>query len=223
MTGSNKPYHHGDLRRALLDASIEVLTESGAQALTLREVARRAGVSHAAPYRHFADKDELLAGVAEEGFVALRERMIAAASAASTSIEALEQSGVAYVRLALEHPAHCSVMFGRVATELKRKRQAADNARLEASVDAGHAALAGLVQLIEAAQRDGYIRRGDPKEFAHIAWSTVHGIALLAIAKMFEDDRQTPWDQTATLAFTERAVKTLSRGFAPDATGEDDQ
>ena len=216
MTADDKPYHHGDLRRALLDASLELLAESGPQALTLREVARRAGVSHAAPYRHFADKDELVAAVAEEGFATLRERMLAAAAVARTSIEALERSGVAYVRLALEHPAHCAVMFGRVASDLKQRRVETGSARLGASLDAGHAAYDGLVQLVVAAQRDGFIRAGDPEEYAHIAWATVHGIATLAMARMFEDDDERPWPDELVLAFTERAVANLSRGFAPD-------
>lgn len=214
---ADKPYHHGDLRRALLDASVELLAEGGPPALTLREVARRAGVSHTAPYRHFADKDELIAAVAEEGFVTLRERMMAAAHAAKTSIEALERSGVAYVRLALERPAHCSVMFSRVAAELREKRIATGSERLGASVDAGHAAYDGLVQLIVAAQRDGYIRAGDPQDYAYIAWATVHGIATLAIARMCEHDDDRPWTDEETLAFAQRAVENLSRGFAREA------
>lgn len=215
MTDSpDKPYHHGDLRRALLDASLAVLAESGPQALTLREVARRAGVSHAAPYRHFADKDELLAAVAEEGFVTLQQRMIEAATSARSSIEALERSGVAYVRLALEHPAHCAVMFSRAAHDLRR---AADkSAQVAASRDAGHAAFDGLVRLIVAAQRDGYIRDGDPEHFANIAWATVHGIATLALTGMFEGHDEVPWTTAETLAFARQAVENLSRGFAPD-------
>jgi len=214
-----KPYHHGDLRRALLDASIELLERDGPQALTLREVARRAGVSHAAPYRHFADKDELLAGIAEEGFVTLRRRMMEAADGAGSSIEALEQSGIAYVRLALEHPGHCSVMFGRVASDLKQRQIEADSAALDASVDAGHAAFEGLVQLIERCQADRHIKDGDPRDYANMAWAQVHGIATLAMAQMLEDEQRNSFGAEQTLAFVERAVKNLTRGFAAEDRG----
>lgn len=208
-----KPYHHGDLRRALLDASIAILEKSGPEALTLRAAARKAGVSHTAPYRHFADKNDLLAAIAEEGFLALQKAMHAAAAKGRNAIDALERSGVAYVALALEHPAHCSVMFARDAADLRRS--AAASAQVIASHTAGHAAFAGLVQLIEQAQRDGYIRKGDPNEFAYVAWSTVHGIATLAMTRMLDGEDERPWDVATTLAFTKRALETLSRGFAP--------
>ena len=210
----DKPYHHGDLRRALLDASLSILEQEGPQALALREVARRAGVSHTAPYRHFADKDELLAAVAEEGFVTLQQRMGAAASSATSSIQALERAGVAYVRLALEHPGHCAVMFSRAANDLHKAADASP--QVQTAHNAGLAAFDGLVRLIVAAQVDGYIRAGDPEELANIAWSTVHGIAALALTQMFECDDGTPWTHEQTLALTQRAVENLSRGFAPD-------
>jgi AcrR family transcriptional regulator len=107
-------YHHGDLRRALLDAALEVLSAEGAAALTLREVARRAGVTHAAPYRHFTDKQALLATVAEEGFRMLAAEMTrGAAPHASDPRRALEAIGAAYVRFATSQRAHFQVMFGK--------------------------------------------------------------------------------------------------------------
>jgi len=111
--GKRGRYHHGDLRRALLDAALAVLTEADSRALTLREVARRAGVTHAAPYRHFTDKEALLAAVAEEGFHTLSEAMREAMGRAGDDpVERLEALGVGYVRFALAHPAHFEVMFG---------------------------------------------------------------------------------------------------------------
>ena len=68
MTAAKEKYHHGDLRAALLEAALAVISEIGPQGLSIREVARRAGVSHAAPYRHFADRDELILAVVEQGF-----------------------------------------------------------------------------------------------------------------------------------------------------------
>ena len=75
MQANKTTYHHGDLRSALLDAALTVINEAGSSQLTIREVARRAGVSHTAPYRHFADKDELIVAVVEQGFELLQQTM----------------------------------------------------------------------------------------------------------------------------------------------------
>ena len=105
-------YHHGDLRRALIDASLALIAEEGFSALTLREVARRAGVTHAAPYRHFADKEALLAAVAEEGFRAMASDMRERMDKETSPTERLLACGVAYVLFAVRHPSHFRVMFG---------------------------------------------------------------------------------------------------------------
>src|SRR3954465_4115916 len=107
-------YHHGDLRRELLDASIAVRAERGIEAMSLRDVARQAGVSPAAPYHHFASKDALLDAIAVDGFMQLAHVMIAAREAAGSEPTArLRAIGEAYVRFALERPAHFHVMFRR--------------------------------------------------------------------------------------------------------------
>ena len=98
-----KPYHHGDLRRVLLDAAVAAIAERGAAALSLRDLARRAGVSHAAPTHHFRDKAGLLTAVAAEGFALLGTALAEADDFAAT--------GVAYVRFATTHPGHFAVMF----------------------------------------------------------------------------------------------------------------
>jgi AcrR family transcriptional regulator len=100
------PYHHGNLRREILDAAIEEIGERGPVALSLRELARRAGVSHAAPAHHFGDKAGLLTAIAVEGFDLLAEAMRAAYES-GTFLDV----GVAYVRFAVEHPAHFEVMY----------------------------------------------------------------------------------------------------------------
>ncbi|MGH7528396.1 MAG: TetR/AcrR family transcriptional regulator, partial [Gemmatimonadales bacterium] len=101
------PYHHGDLRRALIETALTMVTEEGAWNFTLREVARRAGVSHAAPYNHFADKSALLAEVAALGFQALRRQMEGSARRPPrSSRQALLGIATAYVRFGVEHPAH---------------------------------------------------------------------------------------------------------------------
>ncbi|MFN7132092.1 MAG: TetR/AcrR family transcriptional regulator, partial [Myxococcales bacterium] len=113
-------YHHGDLRRALLDGALALLQDEGVGALSLREVARRAGVTHAAPYRHFESKEELIAAVAEEGFHTLRDEMRDAMAAhEGDPRRRLEACGVAYVLFAVGHPAHFGVMWSSARGELQ--------------------------------------------------------------------------------------------------------
>jgi AcrR family transcriptional regulator len=103
----SRPYHHGDLRRAVLAAAAEAIEESGPAALSLRELARRAGVSHAAPAHHFGDKAGLLTALAEEGFDLLAGTLAQARERTGSLLE----TGLAYVRFATTHPAHFEVMF----------------------------------------------------------------------------------------------------------------
>src|ERR1700746_1786308 len=99
-----KPYHHGNLREALLGAAIRLIAEIGPSAFTLREVARRAGVSHNAPYRHFHDKDDLLAAVASQGYGELTEAMLQAAHRYFNPLDRLKHAGLAYIAFALRRP-----------------------------------------------------------------------------------------------------------------------
>jgi AcrR family transcriptional regulator len=110
MAKSNAPYHHGDLRVACLRAARELLEEDGSAGLSLRAVARRAGVSPMAPYRHYADRDALVSAVAAAGYRELAERLTAAHPAPATPDD-LAAVAVTYVQFALEHPALFRVMF----------------------------------------------------------------------------------------------------------------
>ena len=166
-------YHHGDLRRALLDAALVLLDEGGVASLTLRGAARRAGVTQAAPYRHFADKEALLAAVAEEGFRALADRMQAVAGGADDApLRRLRGLGLAYVAFATEHPARYRVMFG---AEIPDKAAHPD---LKVAADR---AFGLLRDSIEACQQVGAVRSDDVNRLAMIAWSLVHGLAALLI------------------------------------------
>src|SRR6478735_108234 len=109
---SRDTYHHGDLKRALTDAALQLVEEKGPKGFTLREVARRAGVSAAAPYRHFADKAQLLAAVATLGFVQLHEALTATAGKTSDLHAQVIATGRTYVRWAIAHPDYYQVMFG---------------------------------------------------------------------------------------------------------------
>lgn len=164
-------YHHGDLRRALLEAAVVLVEREGREALTLRAAARLAGVSPAAPYRHFADKAALLAAVAEDGIRALTARMAeAAARHGADPGRRFQALGVAYVTFAVAHTARFRVMFTAVS--------AAEGAH--PSLSSASEALFGLLgDAIVACQREGVVRPGDPRELALAAWSIVHGLAEL--------------------------------------------
>ncbi|WP_426753479.1 TetR/AcrR family transcriptional regulator [Myxococcus sp. Y35] len=107
-----RPYHHGDLKRALLEASIELIREEGIDALTVAEIGRRVGVSSAAPYKHFADRQALLCALATEGNRRLGEAIVAAVGGTPEPLEAFRRSGIAYVQWAAENPA-----LYRIATD----------------------------------------------------------------------------------------------------------
>ena len=164
-----RPYHHGDLRAALLQAAARWLDERGAETLTLRELARAAGVSHAAPYHHFASRDELLAGVAEHAFDRLGDALAAVADDPDAA-RALLDIGQAYVREALAHPAQFRLMFGPM---LARK---ADHPGLQ------RAAERAFTVLLQAATRHAPERA---LELALAGWSLSHGAANLAIDGAF--------------------------------------
>jgi AcrR family transcriptional regulator len=169
---SKPPYHHGDLRHALIQASLALIAEEGFAALTLREVARRAGVTHAAPYRHFADKEALLAAVAEEGFRTMAAQMRERMASERSPTERLAACGVAYVLFALQHPAHFRVMFGPHFT------RRADH---EVLAQEGGNAFGLLVQSLTEGQQAGELREGEPMPLALMAWSLVHGLASLLV------------------------------------------
>jgi AcrR family transcriptional regulator len=166
-------YHHGDLRRALIDTALTIVTEEGAWNFTLREVARRAGVSHAASYNHFEDKSALLAEVAALGFQSLRQTLEAAARGQPRSArQAVAGIAAAYVRFGVEHPAHYRLMFGA---------ELADRARHSTLQAAGDATFAVLTGVLERGQASGQVRRDPVRDQALAAWSLVHGLTTLLI------------------------------------------
>ena len=171
-SSKSKPYHHGDLRHALIEASLALIAEEGFAALTLREVARRAGVTHAAPYRHFADKEALLAAVAEEGFRAMAAQMRERMDRETGPTQRLFACGVAYVLFAIQHPAHFRVMFGPHFTRRVDHQTLAQE---------GGNAFGLLVQSIIEGQKAGELREGEPMPLALMSWSLVHGLASLLV------------------------------------------
>jgi AcrR family transcriptional regulator len=191
-------YHHGDLRRALIDAALQTITEQGVSALTLREVAQQVGVSRMAPYRHFADKAALLAAVAEEGFRALKAQLIQAAGQLEPT-ERLQAIGVAYVEYAVTHAAHYRVMFGT---------ERANRPSFPALLQVASETFDVLVQTLVACQQSGTIRVAEPVEQAQIAWSLVHGLSMLAI-----DGHFTKMERGSISDLAATATRTLVEGL----------
>ena len=168
-----KPYHHGNLQAALLESAISLIAEVGPAGFTLREVARRAGVSHNAPYRHFRDKDELLARVAAQGYKELGKAMTDAAARQASALDALREAGLAYVSFALRRPEHFTVMFDAPLSKDSYPEAA----------EASEHAFSVLVLLVKDCQEKGQIPAGDQLDFALLAWTMVHGVAKLAITQ----------------------------------------
>ncbi|MGD9896710.1 MAG: TetR/AcrR family transcriptional regulator [Candidatus Methylacidiphilaceae bacterium] len=167
-----RPYHHGALRRALLDAALLFLRKRDPSGLTLRALSAQVGVSAAAPYRHFSNKEALLAAVAEEGFRQMTQEMRVAEAKAAGVRERLRILGLAYIRFAKAHPEHFRIMFGREAVVYERDPSASEAAKAAFSV---------LVDAVRDGQNAGLIQEGDPRSQALAAWAMVHGLAALAV------------------------------------------
>ncbi|MFJ3922159.1 TetR/AcrR family transcriptional regulator [Streptomyces sp. NPDC090022] len=187
MTGTDAPYHHGNLREALLARAETVLVTSGADSLSLRALARDLGVSHAAPGRHFRDRQALLDALATNGFVRLNERLRAAVDAPGPVAGRLAGMGRAYIGFAVAHAPLLSLMF---------TAKHADDSSAELR-ERGHESLRIAAELIALAQRERAVREGDPARLAQVAFSTVHGLAALAVGSLLED---TPLSEATDLA-----------------------
>ena len=169
MSPAKAPYHHGDLGAALVHAAMELLEESSETDLSLRAVARRAGVSPAAPYRHYADREALVSAVAAVGYQELAERLAAAHPAPSTP-DQLASVAVAYVEFALERPALFPIMFTEPCDR--------DN-------DARVAATAAVSQYVRAIVERAF-PEADTEALATAIWALVHGLALLHLDRKLD-------------------------------------
>ena len=172
-------YHHGNLRRALIDAALDLLNEGQNWDFSLREVARKAKVSHTAPYNHFAGKHDLLEAVGAAGYDRLRERMQEAAAHASDTASALKAIGVAYVLFGVENPAHYRLMFGAALAAHKNKATSV----IEQSGAATKAVMTGIIrQGAESGLFDVHLENTSALDMVVLsAWSLVHGLTMLLI------------------------------------------
>ena len=167
-----KPYHHGDLRRALLDEALRTIQTAGVEHLTLRTVGERLGVSRSALYRHFTDKQSLLATVGTEGFRTLRQALGDAWERSGRGRVGFEAMARAYVQFAVANPSHYRVMFGGFIESA---------AKDEHFIAEAKAAFQVLVDALIEQQSAGDIRRDDPVLMARFLWALVHGTAMLVI------------------------------------------
>jgi AcrR family transcriptional regulator len=192
-------YHHGDLRRALLQEALRTIQAHGVEGLTLRAVGRALGVSRTALYRHFTDKSALLSAVAREGFRTLRLELLASWDRHGGGRKGFEAMGVAYVRFAVAHPAHYRVMFGGFVSTHATDREL----MAEAS-----GAFKALVDALVTLQHSGLVREDNPLQLAQFIWAIVHGIARLTI------DGQLRGSEAESEALTRFAIDRVRTGIS---------
>ncbi|MER7079326.1 transcriptional regulator, TetR family [Saccharopolyspora kobensis] len=193
---SQGSYHHGDLRAACLRAARELLEEDGSAGLSLRAVARRAGVSATAPYRHYPDRDALVSAVAAEGYRELAGHLAAAHPSPATPDD-LAAIAVAYVRFALDHPAMFRVMFAEACDPNNEERVAATAAIWDY--------VGGVVR--------GVFPGADSAALSNAVWAVVHGLAFLHLDGKL--DAATPEVVTDQVHAAVNALFTAARTAAP--------
>jgi AcrR family transcriptional regulator len=168
-------YHHGDLRRALVQEAVQTIDRDGVAGLTVRQVGARLGVSRTALYRHFADKSALLAAVGLEGYRAFRAAMTAAGG---DGLDGFGAMGRAYIEFARTHPAHYRVMFGGFLEGCRSEPELEIEAKASFQL---------LVDALATRQQRGLLVADDPQQMARYVWAIMHGIAMLTIDGQLRD------------------------------------
>jgi AcrR family transcriptional regulator len=169
----SKKYHHGDLKNALIKAGVEILAKDGVGGLSLRKVAKRAGVSHSAPYAHFKDRQSLIAAISTEGFRQLYDELDAAVSAhADDPREQLVEAAWAYVQFAMNNTDTFKIMFSGV---LEKEKD------YPSFVEISNKTFERVVKIVQVCQRAGVLRPGPSELVAVSVWGQVHGIISLAL------------------------------------------
>lgn len=176
-TPAKAAYHHGDLRRSLLDAALTLVASNGVQGFTLREAARAANVSHNAPYRHFQSRTDLLIELAIEGQELLLNALQSAVARVADHRERIMRIGIAYMEFAIANTAHFRVMFSSdVARERTEELRAAQDATFNF-----------FERELQASERAGLIRKGAVPHHALVGWSALHGAAVLTVDGVLDD------------------------------------
>ena len=166
-------YHHGDLKNALIQAGIEILSEEGVGELSLRKVAQRAGVSHSAPYAHFADKQALIAAISTEGYRRLYEKLLTVYQIyTGDPLRQLVEAAWIYARFAAEDKAHFKITFSGIIEKEKDYPEFVEMSQRSFSV---------VVDIVRACQADGILEAGPTDAVAVSVWSLVHGFVSLLL------------------------------------------
>lgn len=193
-------YHHGNLRRALLDAALAIVESDGVSAISMSALARAAGVSSGAPYRHFKSVDAVLIALASEGWSALIAEEQRAVDPDAGPLEQFRQAGIATVRFAVSHPTHFRLMFGPVGRRLTDPELAQRVAAADARTDA----------LIAAAVASGEMARGPTQALA--AQAVIYGLARLLV-----DGHLSPITPDDAAALARAVTGVLGEGLIPRA------
>jgi len=180
MSTIKKQYHHGDLRATLLEITARIIAEEGVEKVTMRALSQQAGVSRAAPYRHFPDKTTLLCAVAADGFRKLENQMkkVVQMRSGNDALSCLADMSMAYVDFAVSNPSNYRLMFGREGLiksptpELRANAQAAFNV---------------FQEVIRDWQQNNSSINGEPIFLTNVLWSTVHGLSMLLIDRYFQN------------------------------------
>jgi len=192
---TDRPYHHGNLRTALLEQAARTVREHGADELSLRELARQVGVSHSAPRRHFADLQALRAALAEAGFARLGAELSNAVDAAGPDFAGrLQATASAYIRFATDEAALLELMFASKHHEQSAKTQ-----------ETAERAFAVILELIREGQAAGILDQGDPERVGKLLFATVQGIAALVMSWMVEATQVDELVSDATALFLRAA------------------
>lgn len=203
---AKEQYHHGDLKNALIEAAVEILSKEGISGLSLRKVASRAGVSHAAPYAHFADKQALIAAISTDGYRWLYEKIGAVVLLYQDDpLRQLVEAAWIYVSFALQDPGRFKITLSGV---IEKEKEYLD------FVEASQKSFGLVVQIIEACQAAGVLQSGSADAMAVSVWSQVHGFASLLLEGQISHTLLERWNIRDLLIFN---LNQITRGeLTPD-------
>ncbi len=174
---SKGSYRHGNLREAILATSLLLIEKNGIEQLSIRDVAKRAGVTHQAPYRHFKDREALLAALAQDGYERLFLEMSNAIANSKDVLESLCRLGMSYTGWAIKHPDHFRLMFSQKIPEFETS---------DGLTQAANKMLVLVLSVVQKGQAAGLIKQDDTRAIARQLWACVHGATHLFIDEQFK-------------------------------------
>jgi AcrR family transcriptional regulator len=202
-------YHHGDLRQTIIEEALSWIEQEDIFRLSLRGIARRIGVSHNAPYRHFSDKESLLIEIAKIGFNQLYQSLEQALiNSHDHAQQKLETIGVAYIQYAVQNQAYYRVMFSDRPKYSKEANQQKNADKYQNLNHVSEKAFSVLLQTIQTGQQAGVFVGDDSYQLALVCWSLVHGVSMLAI-----DCQLKICDRSSILELAKTATNIVSKGL----------